>query len=151
MNIQILGTGCPKCKSLEKLTREVVEQNGLSAEISKVEDIMEIMKFNVMSTPALVVNGKVEIKGRIPSAGEIKAILSKYEQIDEQKTQHEKICYFQCDAFHSPGKHVMRRSNQKNAKSNQRSFLKSGSVLFPLYPSVHHLQRWRRSDQEITC
>ena len=79
MNIQILGTGCPKCKSLEKITREVVEQNGLSAEISKVEDIMEIMKFNVISTPALVGNGKVEIKGRIPSAGEIKAILSKYE------------------------------------------------------------------------
>ena len=79
MDIKILGTGCPKCKSLEKLTREVVEQNGLSAEISKVEDIMEIMKFNVMSTPALVVNGKVEIKGRIPSAGEIKVILSKYE------------------------------------------------------------------------
>ena len=79
MDIKILGTGCPKCKSLEKITREVVEQNGLSAEISKVEDIMEIMKFNVMSTPALVVNGKVEIKGRIPSAGEIKQILSKYE------------------------------------------------------------------------
>ena len=79
MDIKILGTGCPKCKSLEKITLEVVEQNGLSAEISKVEDIMEIMKFNVMSTPALVVNGKVEIKGRVPSAGEIKQILSKYE------------------------------------------------------------------------
>ena len=79
MNIQILGTGCPKCKTLEKLTREVVAQNNITAEISKVEDIMEIMKFNVMSTPALVVNGEVEIKGRIPSAGEIKAILSKYE------------------------------------------------------------------------
>ena len=79
MNIQILGTGCPKCKTLEKLTREVVAQNNITAEISKVEDIMEIMKFNVMSTPALVVNGKVEIKGRVPSAGEIKQILSKYE------------------------------------------------------------------------
>ncbi len=78
MNIQILGTGCPKCKTLEKITREVVELNGISAEISKVEDIMEIMKFNVMSTPALVVNGKVEIKGRVPSADEIKQVLSKY-------------------------------------------------------------------------
>ena len=47
MNIQILGTGCPKCKTLEKLTREVVAQNNITAEISKVEDIMEIMKFNV--------------------------------------------------------------------------------------------------------
>ena len=78
MNIQILGTGCPKCKTLEKLTREVVEQNNITAEISKVEDIMEIMKFSVMTTPALVVNGKVEIKGRVPSADEIKQILSKY-------------------------------------------------------------------------
>ena len=53
-------------------------QNNITAEISKVEDIMEIMKFNVMSTPALVVNGKVEIKGRVPSADEIKQVLSKY-------------------------------------------------------------------------
>ncbi len=78
MNIQILGTGCPKCKTLEKITREVVEKNGFAAEISKVEDIMEIMKFNVLTTPALVVDGKVEIKGRIPSAEEIKQVLSKY-------------------------------------------------------------------------
>lgn len=78
MQIKILGTGCPKCKTLEKLTREVVEQNNITAEISKVEDIMEIMKFSVMTTPALVVNGKVEIKGRVPSADEIKHVLSKY-------------------------------------------------------------------------
>lgn len=78
MQIQILGTCCPKCKTLEKITREVVEQNGFTAEISKVEDIMEIMKFNVMATPAIVINGKVEIKGRVPSADEIKQLLSKY-------------------------------------------------------------------------
>jgi small redox-active disulfide protein 2 len=76
MNIQILGTGCPKCKTLEKLTREVVEQNGITAEISKVEDIMEIMKFNVMSTPAIVIDGKVVLKGRVPSASELKDILT---------------------------------------------------------------------------
>lgn len=78
MEIKILGTGCPKCKNLEKLTRDVVEANGFDAEITKVEDIMEILSYSVMSTPALVVNGKVEIKGRIPSADEIKQILSKY-------------------------------------------------------------------------
>ncbi len=78
MEIKILGTGCPKCKALEKLTREVVESNGINANITKVEDIMDIMKYNVMSTPAMVVNEKVEIKGRIPSAEEIKQILSKY-------------------------------------------------------------------------
>lgn len=78
MEIKILGTGCPKCKALEKLTREVVEKNGFNANITKVEDIVDIMKYNIMSTPALVVNGKVEFKGRIPSAEEIKQVLSKY-------------------------------------------------------------------------
>ena len=78
MEIKILGPGCPKCKSLEKLSREVVAQNGINATITKVEDIMDIMKYNIMSTPALVVNEKVEIKGRVPSADEIKQVLSKY-------------------------------------------------------------------------
>jgi small redox-active disulfide protein 2 len=79
MEIKILGTGCPKCKSLEKLTREVVEQNNINANITKVEDIMDIMNYGVMSTPALVVNEKVEIKGRIPSSEEIINILKKYQ------------------------------------------------------------------------
>lgn len=77
MEIKILGTGCPKCKSLEKLTREVVEQYGINATITKVEDIMEIMKFGVMTTPALVVDGKIEIKGRVPSVDEIKMVLTR--------------------------------------------------------------------------
>ena len=78
MEIKILGTGCPKCKKLEKLTPEVVEQNNINATITKVEDIVDIMKFNILSTPALVVNGTDEIRGRVPSAEEIKQILSKY-------------------------------------------------------------------------
>lgn len=78
MDIKILGTGCAKCKNLENVTREVVAQNNISATITKVEDIMEIMKYNILSTPALVVNEKVEIKGRIPSAEEIKQVLAKY-------------------------------------------------------------------------
>jgi small redox-active disulfide protein 2 len=77
MEIKILGTGCAKCKNLEKLTREVVEKNGINATITKVEDIVEIMKYNIMATPALVVNEKVEIKGRVPSAEEIKNVLMK--------------------------------------------------------------------------
>lgn len=75
MEIKILGTGCPKCKSLEKLTKDVVEKNGIDATVIKVEDIMEIMKYNVMTTPALVVNEEVKIKGRVPSADEILAAL----------------------------------------------------------------------------
>jgi small redox-active disulfide protein 2 len=78
MEIKILGTGCAKCKSLEKITREVVAQNGIQATITKVEDIAEIMKYHILATPALVVNEKVEIKGRVPSGSEIKEILLKY-------------------------------------------------------------------------
>jgi len=77
MEIKILGSGCAKCKTLEKLTREVVSKNGINATITKVEDIMEIMKFNIMTTPALVIDGKVVTKGRIPSAEEIKHLLIK--------------------------------------------------------------------------
>jgi small redox-active disulfide protein 2 len=77
MEIKILGTGCSKCKTLEKITCEVVSLNGIDATIIKVEDIMEIMKYNIMSTPALVVDGKVVVKGRVPSADEIKLLLSK--------------------------------------------------------------------------
>ena len=78
MEIKILGTGCAKCKSLEKLTREVVEKNGIQATIIKVEDITEIMKYHILATPALVVNEKVEIKGYVPSSSQIKEILLKY-------------------------------------------------------------------------
>ncbi len=78
MEIKILGTGCPKCKTLEKITREVADQNGYQANITKVTDIMDIMKYGVMATPALVVNENVEIKGRVPSADEIKEVLNKY-------------------------------------------------------------------------
>jgi small redox-active disulfide protein 2 len=76
MDIKILGTGCSKCKTLEEITRGVVKDNGIDADITKVEDIVEIMKFNIMTTPALVVNGKVVSKGRIPSANEIKQFLT---------------------------------------------------------------------------
>jgi len=77
MEIKILGTGCAKCKTLEQLTRDVVSKNAIEATITKVEDIMEIMKYNIMTTPALVVDGKVVSKGRIPSADEIKQLLIK--------------------------------------------------------------------------
>ena len=76
MNIKILGTGCPKCKTLEEITRKVVKDNGIDASITKVEDIVEIMKYNIMTTPALVVNEKVVSKGRIPSVDEIKQFLT---------------------------------------------------------------------------
>lgn len=77
MEIKILGPGCPKCKTLDKLTREVVDQNGIDATVEKVEDIVAIMNYGVMSTPALVIDGKVVLKGRVPSADELKSILTR--------------------------------------------------------------------------
>ncbi|OFX86414.1 MAG: redox-active disulfide protein 2 [Bacteroidetes bacterium GWF2_33_16] len=76
MEIKVLGTGCPKCKMLEKLTKEAVEKLGLNADVSKVEDIVDIMNYGVMRTPALVINGKIVLSGRIPSENEIKEILT---------------------------------------------------------------------------
>ena len=77
MNIKILGTGCSKCKTLEKLTNEVVSENNITAEIGKVEDIVQIMSYGVMATPALVINEKVVISGRVPSKAEIKQQIEK--------------------------------------------------------------------------
>lgn len=75
MEIKVLGTGCTKCKNLEKLTQEAVEMAGITASITKVEDIMEIMKYGIMATPALVIDGKVVVKGRVPSKDEIVSLL----------------------------------------------------------------------------
>nr|MBD3621130.1 TM0996/MTH895 family glutaredoxin-like protein [Sunxiuqinia sp.] len=77
MDIKVLGTGCPKCKSLEKATREAVAEAGISASVTKVEDIVEIMNYGVMTTPALVVDGKVLVKGKVPTVAEIKTLLTK--------------------------------------------------------------------------
>jgi small redox-active disulfide protein 2 len=77
MDIKILGTGCAKCKNLEQATRDVIQNLGLDAQVSKVEDIMDIMGYGVATTPALVVDGKVVVKGRVPSKDEISKILTK--------------------------------------------------------------------------
>lgn len=74
--IKILGTGCPKCQSMASVVQDVVSENNIDATIEKVEDIMEIMKFNVMTTPALVIDGVITIKGRVPSKDEILALLN---------------------------------------------------------------------------
>jgi len=76
MEIKVLGTGCPKCKALEQATRSAVEEMGISAEITKVEEITDIMGYGILRTPALVVNEKVAISGRVPTHAEIKEILT---------------------------------------------------------------------------
>jgi len=76
MKIQILGTGCPKCKALTEAAEHAAKDLGIAYEIEKVTDIEKIMSFGVMMTPALVVDGDVKVVGKIPAADELKKILS---------------------------------------------------------------------------
>lgn len=73
--IKILGPGCAKCKSTYQAIAKVVNENNLDVQITKIEDIAEIMSYNVMGTPAVVVDGEVKIKGHVPSESEIKQLL----------------------------------------------------------------------------
>ncbi len=75
MDIKVLGTGCAKCNNLEKVTREAVDALGIDATITKIEDFIKIMEFGVMTTPALVVDGKVVSKGVVPKLEELKTLL----------------------------------------------------------------------------
>ena len=77
MKIEILGTGCPKCKKLTELAKETVAELGIPAEILKVDKINDIMNYGVMLTPALAIDGEVKVAGRIPSKEEIKKWLTK--------------------------------------------------------------------------
>jgi len=77
MKIEILGTGCPKCKKLMELTVEAVNEAGVNAEIKKVDQINDIMNYGLMITPALAVDGKVVVAGKIPSKEEIKNWITK--------------------------------------------------------------------------
>ncbi|NLF42749.1 MAG: thioredoxin family protein [Bacteroidales bacterium] len=78
MEIKVLGTGCPTCKTLEKLVRDMVTELNIDATITKEEDIMNIMSYGIMRTPGLVVDGKVAMSGRLPSEKELREILSKH-------------------------------------------------------------------------
>ena len=73
--IQILGTGCPKCKKLAENAESAAKAVGIEYELEKVTDINEIMKFGVMMTPALVVDGQVKLVGKVPDADAIKPLL----------------------------------------------------------------------------
>jgi small redox-active disulfide protein 2 len=75
LTIKVLGSGCANCKKLEAVTREAVSEIGIEAEVVKVTEYPEIMKYNVLSTPGLVVNEKVVSAGRIPSKAEITTFL----------------------------------------------------------------------------
>lgn len=74
--IQVLGMGCPKCKKLAENTEAAVKELGLECKVEKVTDINEMTRIGVMTTPALVVDGKVKVAGKVPSVEEIKKMLA---------------------------------------------------------------------------
>ena len=80
MKIEVLGTGCTKCKQLEKDVYNALAELNIAADVSKVEDIKKIMSYKIMATPALVVDGQVKVAGRIPRKEELHSYLK-----DEQK------------------------------------------------------------------
>jgi len=76
MEIAILGPGCAKCKAVERVVRQAVEELEVEVTILKVEEIKEIMKYRVMMTPAMAVDGEVKISGRVPGLEEVIALIS---------------------------------------------------------------------------
>jgi len=74
--LQILGTGCPKCKKLAENTEAAAKALGIDYQLEKVTEITEIMAFGVMITPALVVDGQVKVAGKVPSVDDLKAMLA---------------------------------------------------------------------------
>jgi len=77
MEIKVLGTGCPRCKALEKMVINSLAELNVPADVSKVEDIVKIMSYGIMHTPGLVINDKVVLSGRLPSQTEIKELILK--------------------------------------------------------------------------
>jgi small redox-active disulfide protein 2 len=75
MKVQILGTGCPKCKQLTANAEQAVRESGVNAEVEKVSELQEIMKFGVMMTPALAIDGDVKSVGKVLSPAEVVVLL----------------------------------------------------------------------------
>ena len=81
MEIKVLGTGCARCKSLEKVTKNAVVSLNIEASVEKIEDIAKIMAYGVMRTPALVINEKVVLSGQLPSVDEVKKIIEQNQSL----------------------------------------------------------------------
>jgi len=75
MLIQVLGTGCTKCKTLHELAKKAVQETGVDAQVEKVEDIQQIMSYNILMTPGLVIDGYVKVAGRVPTLEEVKKLI----------------------------------------------------------------------------
>lgn len=75
MEVKVLGPGCAKCKTTFQVIEKVIKENNLDVKLTKVDDIMEMMSYNIMTTPAVVVDGEVKMKGQVPSEGDVKRLL----------------------------------------------------------------------------
>lgn len=75
MEIKVLGPGCAKCKTAYSVVEKVIKDNNVNASLTKIDDIMEMMRYNIMTTPAIVVDGVVRIKGKVPAEAEVKEVL----------------------------------------------------------------------------
>jgi small redox-active disulfide protein 2 len=76
MDVKILGSGCPNCKRLEKTAREALSEMGVEATVTKVTDFTDIMAYNILATPGLVINEKVVSSGRVPSKAEVTTLIA---------------------------------------------------------------------------
>lgn len=75
MEVKVLGPGCAKCKTTFQVIEKVIKENNLDVELTTVDDIMEMMSYNIMTTPAVVVDGEVKMKGQVPSESDVKRLL----------------------------------------------------------------------------
>lgn len=75
MEIKVLGPGCAKCKSTYNVIKKVIRENNLDVKLTKVDDIMEMMSYNIMTTPAVVVDEVVKMKGQVPTESDVKKLL----------------------------------------------------------------------------
>jgi len=75
MIIQVLGTGCTRCKTLYEIANKAVEETGVDAMVEKVEDIQKIMTYEILMTPGLVIDGFVKVAGRVPTLQEVKKLI----------------------------------------------------------------------------
>lgn len=75
MEVKVLGPGCAKCKTTFQVIEKVIKENNLDVKLTKVDDIMEMMSYNIMTPPAVVVDGEVKMKGQVPSESDVKRLL----------------------------------------------------------------------------